>query len=275
MSALIASNVDKYRKPHVTMWERFVTNLNGGVEIDIQESFYCGDAAGRVAGWKQGLKKDFSCVDRAFAHNIGLTFKTPEELFLNEAPTTQYALNCFDSTKYLKELQVKDYSKDLEPHTSLELVLMVGPPASGKSSISKKHFISQGYVHVNRDTLSTMPKCIKAAKEALAAQKSVIVDNTNPTKEARKGFIELAKQFKARVRCITLQIDKDLVQHLNLYREVLENVRRIPSVAYNRYYKVFQEPSIDEGIDVVAQIGFVPQFKTDLHKELFLKQYPT
>ena len=35
---------------------------NGGVKINLDESFFVGDAAGRPAG--AGRKKDFSCSDR-------------------------------------------------------------------------------------------------------------------------------------------------------------------------------------------------------------------
>ena len=45
-------------------------------------SFYCGDAAGRP---KTATRpKDFSDSDIKFALNVGLTFKTPEELFLGQ-----------------------------------------------------------------------------------------------------------------------------------------------------------------------------------------------
>lgn len=64
------------------MWEYFVKNFNQNTKIDMSKSFYCGDAAGRP---KRGvLPKDHSNGDRLFALNIGIPFKTPEELFLNK-----------------------------------------------------------------------------------------------------------------------------------------------------------------------------------------------
>lgn len=46
-----------------------------------------------------------------------------------------------------------------------ELVVMVGVPASGKSTFSKQYFQPNGYVSVNRDTLGTVEKCLKVRKK--------------------------------------------------------------------------------------------------------------
>lgn len=58
MQALIASADDSFRKPSKTLWRYFAENMNGTEQVDIKESIYCGDAAGRV-----GKKKDFTDTD--------------------------------------------------------------------------------------------------------------------------------------------------------------------------------------------------------------------
>lgn len=55
---------------------------NGGIAIDIANSFYVGDAAGRPKNWAAGKKKDHSSVDRLMALNLSIKFETPEEHFL-------------------------------------------------------------------------------------------------------------------------------------------------------------------------------------------------
>ena len=52
---VIASTAnDVYRKPCMGMWEHLIVKENGGIEVDVQKSFYIGDAAGREANWRPG-----------------------------------------------------------------------------------------------------------------------------------------------------------------------------------------------------------------------------
>lgn len=103
LQAYIATREDPFRKPGVEMW-RFMCNINQTLyqhhqqshptssssspsstpstpppphppRFDYVGSFYVGDAAGRhahIGGYdgRTKLKKDFSCSDRKFAHNI-------------------------------------------------------------------------------------------------------------------------------------------------------------------------------------------------------------
>ncbi|KAF9615275.1 hypothetical protein IFM89_022602 [Coptis chinensis] len=64
---------DRYRKPKTGMWRLMEKHLNSGNEIDMDESFYVGDAAGRVG--------DHSDADIKFAEAIGLKFYVPEDYF--------------------------------------------------------------------------------------------------------------------------------------------------------------------------------------------------
>lgn len=56
-----------------------------------------------------------------------------------------------------------------------EVVLFVGYPCLGKSTIYRRHFQPVGYTHINQDTLKTRDKCVKVLKEALQAGQSCII----------------------------------------------------------------------------------------------------
>ena len=73
-----------------------------------------------------------------------------------------------------------------------ELVVLVGPPASGKSFFAKTHLSS--YVVVSQDELQTAANCRKKCIEAIAQKKSVVIDNTNRDPRARKEWIAIAKE---------------------------------------------------------------------------------
>ena len=153
------------------------------------------------------------------------------------------------------------------------MVVMVGRPASGKSTITKHYFTSNGYIQINRDTIGTQEKCIKTATSALKDGKSVVIDNTNPTKAARKPYIDLAAKHKAPCRCIYIDIPTELSHHLNFVRQnqTKGEIRRIPEVAYRTYEKNFEMPDKSEGFVDVQKVGFIPIFHSEENKSIFLQ----
>nr|XP_051225907.1 polynucleotide 3'-phosphatase ZDP-like isoform X2 [Lolium perenne] len=64
---------DRFRKPNSGMWWLMAEHFNSGIAIDMDQSFYVGDAAGR--------ENDHSDADIKFAKDIGLKFHVPEEFF--------------------------------------------------------------------------------------------------------------------------------------------------------------------------------------------------
>nr|XP_027064177.1 polynucleotide 3'-phosphatase ZDP-like [Coffea arabica] len=64
---------DAYRKPKTGMWHIMEKHFNSGLLIDMDHSFYVGDAAGRP--------NDHSDADIKFAEAIGLKFYLPEQYF--------------------------------------------------------------------------------------------------------------------------------------------------------------------------------------------------
>ena len=55
-----------------------------------------------------------------------------------------------------------------------EIVIIVAPPACGKTTLSKK-FDENIYYRINQDTLRTIDKCILKAKEELKTGKCMIM----------------------------------------------------------------------------------------------------
>ncbi|CDH59919.1 bifunctional polynucleotide phosphatase kinase-like [Lichtheimia corymbifera JMRC:FSU:9682] len=251
---------DQYRKPMTGMWEWFETVANHGNTVDFDKSFYVGDAAGRPDQWKEGLKKDHSAADRKFAANTGLTFYTPEEYFLKEAPA-QYSWGSFSPQDYLHPLPLfTPTSSPLVPVTpTIEVIVFVGYPASGKSKFATTYLTPKGYVYVNQDTLRTKEKCIAACEKALKDKKPVIIDNTNPNAASRAPYIKLAAEAGVPVRCFRFTADEHLARHNNMYRAVhdSDSGRQVLSDVVFRTFKArLQEPTLSEGFKEIKHINF-------------------
>ncbi|CAF0732418.1 unnamed protein product [Brachionus calyciflorus] len=267
----ISTGENHFRKPATEMWNFFEKNCNSSVKINMSESFYCGDAAGRPKNWAPGKSKDFSCGDRMFAANINLKFYTPEEFFLKHK-AVKFEWGSVDPLEVLKKHE-KCESDEKEYHSDeQELVLLLGPPASGKSTFFKRYLQKHNYIHINRDILQTQEKCMKAAEAGLKEGKSVCIDNTNPSKKVRSDYVSLAKKMNvSKIRCIRMNTPIELCHHLNYVRQNCSagEIRRIPDVGYNLYKSHFEEPDVKEGFTEILKIDFKPQFDDDKHEKIF------
>lgn len=242
--AIYASKCDDYyRKPNLGMWnlmkQDFIHNFK--IKKISTLSFFCGDAAGRI----NGKQHDFSDTDRKFAHNIGINFTTPEELFQNHA-SLNYMLKGICPNNIPSHHPYSFHPK------SRELIIMVGLPTSGKS-----YFIDN-YV---RDYIK-LEKYNKIQINSLLKQnKSIIIDGNHPTANSRSKYLELAKKNNYHIRCIVMVTSIELARHLNnvrhVYSVVYENneISKIPRVCYHIYNNTYQEPQ-PQDFDTVEKINF-------------------
>ena len=150
ITILAATDEDLYRKPRIGMWTelRDEYDLEQFDSIDMTQSFYVGDAAGR----QKDKQKDHSTCDRDLAANIGISFQTPEEFFL-QAETETYD-HPFEPKEILN-LPTAINTPFVKKHEQ-ELVIFCGSPGAGKSSYYWKVMQPQGYQRVNQDILKSV-----------------------------------------------------------------------------------------------------------------------
>ncbi len=268
VSILVSVEDDYYRKPLTGMFDFLEDYLKKNKNtIKKSNSFYCGDAAGRIY---DGKKKDFDISDLFFSKNIGLEFYVPEVIFKNEQ-NPEFKL---PKRKYL----ICDKTEQDLPILKMDqicIVFIIGPPASGKSYFSKILGDKYGCDILESDKIKDKAKMKKKIEEKINNYKSVIVVGTYPKKEDRE---ELIKNIDKKIYklCINMETSKELINHMNYFRvESSKNkIQRIPEVAYRVYYKNYNEPTDTEGFNKIVK--YQPCFKFDNKKmeEEFMYYYP-
>lgn len=112
-----------------------------------------------------------------------------------------------------------------------------------------------------------------AARKALSEGKSVVVDNTSPSREDRQRYVKIAQEFSIKPRCFYFNIDRALAWHMNLYRSKTSKTSRLSVIAFNMYNSKFQMPDVSEGFGEVLSINFVPNFTYPQERDRFLMHY--
>jgi len=266
INVMISKKDDKYRKPHTGMWDELF--ILGITDIDYKKSFFVGDAAGRIYSGRK--KKDFAASDRYFAENIGISFYTPEEYFKNIKENCEYIVSNINQFKTLKPEHRFNGNIKLG-YTLPELVVMSGYPASGKSTFVNKYF--GHYKLISQDILKTSKLCLQMCDKFLSNRDSVIIDNTNVSRIKRKLFIDIANKYNIQVRCVYMNIGFELAIHLNNYRMLTQNAKKIDKIVFLSFRKYFQEPKLEEGFNEIINVNFVPEFKNIEAENIFYKNY--
>jgi len=242
----IASAGDRYRKAWTGIWDLLPPDQLVNVK------WYCGDAAGR----KTVSTKDFSATDRYFARNKGIPFRTPEEIFLKKAPpcSTDYAPYAAEqyllperlateSALYQNQIQLLLDRLKKQSHT---VIITVGGPGSGKSSIAKAIRCSLNHtIHLERDALGgAQKKFLRAVQNAIEVGNNeyIVADATHPNKASRDQLITIAESHGWHVLMLHMDVPFELAQHQDAVRVQLgHRSKPVPIVAHRTFYKRFRE----------------------------------
>lgn len=143
------------------------------------------------------------------------------------------------------------------------LTLMVGLPASGKSTYAKQL--------ENKDTIVLSSDSIRAelwgderdqrspqvvfdtlytrAIDALKRNINVVIDATNVTKADRANALKPFVGLDIKRRAIVINTPINICIQQNKLRE-----RTVPDDVIKRFYDMYEEPTIDEGFDEIIMI---------------------
>jgi len=129
----------------------------------------------------------------------------------------------------------------------MELVMMIGLQASGKSTFARSSF-DASYAYISRDLLGRTSNPARRQRQLIEAALqqgcSVVVDNTHPTREVRSQLIHLGQLFAAEVTGYYFPVQ--LKRSLEYNRQRAEQAR-VPDVAIFATLKKLTPPSYAEG----------------------------
>jgi len=215
---VVASDKCDY-KPNPLLYDMLV----GNAKVTKEQSFFVGDALGRKGDWADS--------DKVFAQNIDLKCYSPEQMFATKHET---------ETVEIPRLNLSD---------SKQVIIMVGYPGSGKSSVAKHICANENFVLIQGDVYKTSTKMIKAALPSIREGKSVIFDATNSSTKKRNEYIEFAKIHDYAVVCIHVSTPLDEAYKRNKLRD---EDKQVPKIAYSVYTKHYEAPTVVEGFALIV-----------------------
>ncbi len=143
----------------------------------------------------------------------------------------------------------------------MQVVILIGIQATGKSTFYKDHFF---YTHlrISLDMLKTRHREMEFIKTCLKTKQRFVVDNTNPTVENRKRYIELAKEAGYEVAGYYFE---SKIQDAIDRNQQREKGHVIPQKGIVGIYNKMQLPSYNEGFDALyyVRIGRNGMFEID------------
>ena len=164
-------------------------------------------------------------------------------------------------------------------HEPVELIILVGIPASGKTTYFRRH-LARRYAHVSLDNWRGKGNARGKEREAIIAAlhaaagadtgeppRGVVVDNTNVTAETRRRYFQLARAFQEQtgrtVKLIAYFFDVPLEDCLRRNERRPRNPPigepyHVPPAAIHRFQAQLEPPSGAEGFDEVLRVRIAP-----------------
>jgi len=140
--------------------------------------------------------------------------------------------------------------------------VFIGFQAAGKSTFCAQRF-ADTHVVVSKDALRNNRRPERRQREliaeALEEGRSVVVDNTNPSKAERAGIIETVRAASPRARIIGYLFTSSLTD-CRIRNTARPERTRVPDVGFFAAAKRYEAPSISEGFDELWAVATLPDF---------------
>jgi predicted kinase len=148
------------------------------------------------------------------------------------------------------------------------LYITVGLPGSGKSTYAKNFIKDKEIEYLSSDSLRAVygkdetdqsvtsivfGHIKRKVDEFLKDGKNVMVDATSVNRKERSDYINTAKKYGAKVVAIVFKMDRQGLIDRNKKRGE-QGGRVVPDWVIDKMLNKFEDPSYDEGIDVMIYV---------------------
>ena len=148
------------------------------------------------------------------------------------------------------------------------LYITVGLPGSGKSTYVKNFIKDKEIEYLSSDSLRVVygkseedqsvtsivfGHIKRKVDEFLKDGKNVLVDATSVNRKERSDYINTAKKYGAKVVAIVFKMDRLGLIERNKKRGE-QGGREVPTFVIDKMLAKYEEPSYDEGIDVIIYV---------------------
>jgi len=148
----------------------------------------------------------------------------------------------------------------------LVLIVLVGPPGSGKSTWGKKFAQDHNLNYISTDELrarfgsgeddQTVSGAVfgyvkRIIPQLLSTGKSVLIDATSMSRRDRKDYIKFADAVGAYKIAIAFEVDRNTLIKRNQERGE-KGGRNVPVEVIDRFLGKYQRPDSSEGFDKVV-----------------------
>ena len=277
-----------FKKPHIWTWK--ILNVFYELKktsINLKESMFVSNLAGRIA--KHPYRSDFDFSDRAYAHNIGIEFKVPEQLFRQSIEPREFTYNNimndkekdefieielakYKSSEFYTHKNLFEYcssvSNTLDPENKINsfMIIMVGPPCSGKTTLANQiaffagketidpikntKKISSPVVIIKEYYMHDGKKLSKNARSRIIDNfiqdgRILIIDGSYPSHESRDFYLNKANEYQMPVIFLKLNPSFKMCRHFSHIRlDKKMNIKEEPlcDSSFKKYNRTFQRP---------------------------------
>lgn len=148
--------------------------------------------------------------------------------------------------------------------TPMDMVILVGLQASGKSTFCLERFSATHEV-ISKDRFpnarNAQARQTRMVGEALAAGRSMVIDNTNATRESRRALIEAARARKVKV--VGYYFESKIEECVARNRSRVGR-GRVPDVALYSTLKALEAPAYAEGFDELFHVKIGAEGRFDV-----------